>query len=708
MAEKLKFRNTILLSWLIPLLLLFIAPTTVIGIIHSNSVRAMREEVERVYVSELTNLKNIVDFHLSEMNRIALELSLNNDVLALIYAESVGPHERLLSYFIQSRLRDYSFTSFAVSYIAIGNFDTDFVISNMSSYTMQDFLATRFGSYSDSHLEANVYKNDFVILRDSDTGREFISYTLSLPLELGSANNAFVTIFISNEFTQMLAEGLVDRTLFIRIDGDVLQIGEDVSADYAPLLLMSALPGISYEYMISIEEHSAAIQRINLITQISLSICVFLCLFILIYFLRQNYIPIARIFRKFTEDEQGATVAYGSELGFIELSLTKNLKEIGKLKTELDKHTDIARDLLVTKLLLGDISAEELQNISSLVSFDGELFFVAALKPSEAETMEENLSQSTVRKSIDDLANEGYKLYSVVLYGALIALFDCRKGDVDLLLARLKEMPAGICVGISQTSINIEDISDCYAQAEETLSYCVIFNNSCAIYKTDYRARIEYASDARSIFETNQKFRNAIVTADFKAALQMVDPLFHSCFYPDQPVNELRLNIYSIVILFCSSLVEFSKRHGNVEISIENVNATLLQSVTIEQLKKNLIEQLNKLLESCKDLDDYQLDEFKNKLIQYIDANYQNYELSVSSIAEHFNMSVSYTSKTFKKLTGVGLLNYIHQVRLKNAKELLESKLYSVKEIAVMVGYNDASSFIRTFKKYEGISPGKY
>jgi len=38
----------------------------------------------------------------------------------------------------------------------------------------------------------------------------------------------------------------------------------------------------------------------------------------------------------------------------------------------------------------------------------------------------------------------------------------------------------------------------------------------------------------------------------------------------------------------------------------------------------------------------------------------------------------------------------------------VQYNIYSIKDIAVMVGFNDSSSFIRTFKKYEGISPGRF
>ena len=69
-------------------------------------------------------------------------------------------------------------------------------------------------------------------------------------------------------------------------------------------------------------------------------------------------------------------------------------------------------------------------------------------------------------------------------------------------------------------------------------------------------------------------------------------------------------------------------------------------------------------------------------------------------------MSPAAVSKLFKRETNTGLLDYINQVRVRHARELLSTQAYSVSQVTEMVGYTNTSSFIRIFKKYEGISPG--
>ncbi|EGO8073496.1 helix-turn-helix transcriptional regulator, partial [Enterococcus faecalis] len=56
----------------------------------------------------------------------------------------------------------------------------------------------------------------------------------------------------------------------------------------------------------------------------------------------------------------------------------------------------------------------------------------------------------------------------------------------------------------------------------------------------------------------------------------------------------------------------------------------------------------------------------------------------------------------------VGPINYLIQIRLNHAKELLKNDSLSVKEVAKTVGYEDAYHFSKLFKKYYGKSPSQF
>ena len=92
---------------------------------------------------------------------------------------------------------------------------------------------------------------------------------------------------------------------------------------------------------------------------------------------------------------------------------------------------------------------------------------------------------------------------------------------------------------------------------------------------------------------------------------------------------------------------------------------------------------------------------------QYIEENFQNPSLNASMIADHLGLSLSALSRRFKAAAGHGVLDEIHLVRLREAKELLKGGL-TVRETAEKTGYIESRAMIRAFKRYEGITPGQY
>jgi YD repeat-containing protein len=93
---------------------------------------------------------------------------------------------------------------------------------------------------------------------------------------------------------------------------------------------------------------------------------------------------------------------------------------------------------------------------------------------------------------------------------------------------------------------------------------------------------------------------------------------------------------------------------------------------------------------------------------EYIQAHYADPNLSVSFISGTFNFARQHLSTLFKAQMGQPLTDYLSKVRLDRAKLLLRNDGVSVKEAAALVGYSNSTVFIRTFRKYEGITPGEY
>ena len=98
----------------------------------------------------------------------------------------------------------------------------------------------------------------------------------------------------------------------------------------------------------------------------------------------------------------------------------------------------------------------------------------------------------------------------------------------------------------------------------------------------------------------------------------------------------------------------------------------------------------------------------KKDVLPYVAENYANINLSVASIAEHFGVHPVYLSRLFKAQIGEGLLDYITAFRIERAKEILRDSRLTIEEAAARVGYTNARTFSRAFKKVTGMTPGKF
>jgi len=93
---------------------------------------------------------------------------------------------------------------------------------------------------------------------------------------------------------------------------------------------------------------------------------------------------------------------------------------------------------------------------------------------------------------------------------------------------------------------------------------------------------------------------------------------------------------------------------------------------------------------------------------KYIDDRYMEKELSLSKIAEVYNISTGHISRLFKRELGISFSDYLEKKRISKAISLLEEDNRKIYEIAEIVGYGSQHYFCAAFKKVMGISPSEY
>ena len=92
----------------------------------------------------------------------------------------------------------------------------------------------------------------------------------------------------------------------------------------------------------------------------------------------------------------------------------------------------------------------------------------------------------------------------------------------------------------------------------------------------------------------------------------------------------------------------------------------------------------------------------------YLLQHFSDPECSVFSLAEHLDVSTAYLRREFAKAYGKSPISFLRELRIENAKILLQSEYLSIARIGEQCGFSSESYFIQVFHKIVGTSPDRY
>lgn len=234
-----------------------------------------------------------------------------------------------------------------------------------------------------------------------------------------------------------------------------------------------------------------------------------------------------------------------------------------------------------------------------------------------------------------------------------------------------------------------------------TTSHITFWENDCSVsvYQTE---AAELHPDGSSLLQLKKKLSNSLLVNNYDTAKSLIDEIISNYFLQDmQYFSYNQCQAYALISMLLDKLNDMGMSD---EIKGE-YSSRLLHAHTIIELQSEISAVFDQLIsyQHHNHSDDIWTDSIK----QYIRDNFSNQDLSVSYVAEHFSISAAHLGNRFRKLSGIGILDYIHMVRLTKCKDLLEQG-YTIKDCVTLTGYTDIKTLQRAFKRYEGITPGQY
>ncbi|WP_168123155.1 helix-turn-helix domain-containing protein [Paenibacillus sp. HB172176] len=173
--------------------------------------------------------------------------------------------------------------------------------------------------------------------------------------------------------------------------------------------------------------------------------------------------------------------------------------------------------------------------------------------------------------------------------------------------------------------------------------------------------------------------------------------------------NEFIGNMYETAARFALERgVELDRMTGERDLLHSGNSSWQSAEIALDERMKLLANSLHAIIDlTAPEKKTHKSKELAQTIKQYVEEQYMT-DLHLESIAEQMKVSVKYVSRVFKEHYHTNLSDYISELRVQAAKELLVSSKLTVNDISERVGFYNRTTFLRTFRKFEGLSPNQY
>ena len=415
-----------------------------------------------------------------------------------------------------------------------------------------------------------------------------------------------------------------------------------------------------------------------------------------------------------------------------ELELSKLLEDIsGNILQKrntlklLENDIDKVKKHVLHRLIIGNLHDDEMKSILTRVGIplDKDTYVVATSVIYGKDNLLEHINE--IMKEIEDFFSElaedsnkaALKISIECLHTAsneISVLFMYNKkeikstaeirNDLNKVWAKIIERhPVTHFTAIGSVQNNLHSLADSYTDAKKMSSYDLIMPKNSVI---NYSSMQKLETDFIQRLNLN---------------LQQLDDLLIK--ENDDKINQIIGNIFA-KIRACSEITPYECKRIITEMIFHLFGTLGMLGIPIDQsdMDQSLLFNILNLptLDAMQDeLTEIALRYWKvhntnvhshptiTKILKYINQHYYE-EISVKTITELFYINPKYLGQLFKQQTGYYFTDYLSNVRIEKAKELLVNTNLKSYDIAMKVGFTDSSYFANVFKKKVGVYPTKY
>lgn len=455
-----------------------------------------------------------------------------------------------------------------------------------------------------------------------------------------------------------------------------------------------------------------------------------LCSVLVILMLRYNYTPVKSLLNNIAD---GLNIVYDNktdEYALIEKVFRETLDQNHAIANLLEKKDDVLKQNFFNTVLRGGCSQSEWED--SLRQFDihpaSSQFVVVLFHVEEVSAIfpeDEKLDDWERRQAgnfiilniMTELLQGQNTVMGTVINDMPVCIVNLPENGNEKGLENIRQdihegqkaVREYFNFSILATVSNVHDtyvgICDAYAETVDAMEYRMLYNEGAIIYYKDLP--VPESGSYYYPLENERILINYIKNGDLESAQKIVDEIYEINFRRNVlPLPLAKCLMSDMASTMIKTLGEIS---SNSKEKFQSSTASVNHLLTCENIyeMQKIMRQL--LSEVCGYVNAKGDQRLQQQVKEFVEQNYSNSQLTVAAIAAYLGLHPTYLSTAFKEKTGVRLLDYIMRFRIRKAKEILnQDQRSSVEEIANRVGYDNLRTFVRVFKKYEGVTPVQY
>ncbi|MEG2669887.1 MAG: helix-turn-helix domain-containing protein, partial [Oscillospiraceae bacterium] len=332
---------------------------------------------------------------------------------------------------------------------------------------------------------------------------------------------------------------------------------------------------------------------------------------------------------------------------------------------------------------------------------DSQIEEVSLVKYAIANIISELFNTSEMSSYIDDFGME--ELVVVLNFdnlnnaeGKILENCECIKKVIE------EQLDVKLQISIGRIYEGMERVPVSYREAEKSMEYKILTNNDDIIFFDESN---ENDCNYRYSLEQENAIMNAVVLGNVDVAKKLLDQIIE--MNANVSVEMSRCLFFDLMSTMFRVLnqqeLDLKAIFGN-----EYPYKLLVNCTTIDELRQTIFEILESICLYIKDNRSGKKEVLKVAMLEYIEKNCENSNLSMETVADAFSVSYTYVSHFFKDYIGENFSNYLMNIRIEKAKKYLKETSLPISEIAQKLGYSNSAGLIRNFKKIAGVTPGKY